>query len=580
MRRTAAALLGAALLALAAGCVSLPESGPVVEADGGRGASEATGVTYDPLPPLPEASRSEIVKGFLDAMTAVPIQTNSAKEFLTEEARSSWRPEQETITYGDRSPAVDTGSAVTVRMFDGANRFDARGSWRGSLSGSQLDLRFGLAMEQGEWRISDVPDALVVPEAWFETRFRQLTLSFFDASERILVPEPVFVANDDALATRLVEGLLDGPGAQLGRSARSFLPPGTTLDLSVPVSPDGVADVSLSAVGRQSPDDQRLMVIQLAATLRQVVGITALRVTVDDEPLRLRGGDGRFGIDMGADLDPAVPGASAILFGVRDQRLVTGIPEALDPVQGPFGTGEVALRSAAVSLDGGTAAAVTADGGSLVLAPVNGGDGSTRSILDRGTDLLEPSWDFADRVWVVDRRAAGARVRFLEDDRLRTLDVPGVSGEDVTSFLVSRDGSRLVAVVSDGELDELVVSRILHRAGGEVRAATPVRLILGGPSEPEVIKDLAWQSPTSVAVLTSVDGEVWEVRSVSVDGAPTSVETIANLSGPVRSLAGSPVEGEGLLVLAPDEVLDVSGSVPRRTRFVEGQQPRSLGYVG
>ncbi len=111
------AALAAALLALpVAGCVSLPESGPVVETDESRGTPVTSGVKYDPLPLLPDASRSEIVKGFLDAMTAVPIQTTSAAEFLTQEARASWRPERETLTYGDRAPALDTGSVVRVRM--------------------------------------------------------------------------------------------------------------------------------------------------------------------------------------------------------------------------------------------------------------------------------------------------------------------------------------------------------------------------------------------------------------------------------------------------------------------------------
>ncbi|WP_244929519.1 LpqB family beta-propeller domain-containing protein [Nocardioides sp. W7] len=579
--RVGAAVLTAVLLVLAAGCVGLPESGPVVETDNSRGTPETTGVKYDPLPPLPDASRSEIVKGFLDAMTAVPIQTTSAAEFLTQEARASWRPERETITYGDRSPALDISSVVRVRMLDGSNRFDARGAWRGSLSGSDLDLRFGLEMERGQWRIADVRDALIVPESWFEARFRRLSLSFFDPSAEILVPEPVFVADDDALATRLVEGLLDGPGPALAPSSRSFFPPGARLgDLSVPVSPDGVAEVSLSDVGQQPPESQRLMVVQLAATLRQVAGVTSVRVSVDGDPVQPPGSEeGRFPVGLGAQYDPAVPGASAVVFGIRERRLVSGIPEDLDPVRGLFGTGEVALRSAAVSLDGSTAAAVTTAGAVLV-APVNGDADDVRSILDRGTDLLEPAWDFADRIWLVDRRADGARVRYYENDRLRALEVPGVTGQLVRSFLVSRDGSRMVAVVAGRSGDELVVSRIRHRARGDVRNATPAQVILGGALEAPSIKDVAWRSPTSVAVLTGVAGELWEVRSVAVDGAPTSVESIANLNGPVRSLAGSPVEGQSLLVLAPDGALDLSRPVAREIELGEGRRLRSLGYVG
>lgn len=579
--RLAAALLSAALLTTAAGCVGLPESGPVIETDGSTGTPVTSGVRYDPLPPLPDASRAEIVRGFLDAMTAVPIQTTSAAEFLTQEARSSWRPEQETITYGERSSAIDTGIEVSVRMLEGGNRFDSRGAWRGSLSGAELDLRFGLVMEQGEWRIAEAPDALVVPESWFEARYRRLSLSFFDPSMRILVPEPVFVA-DDALATRLVDGLLDGPDPELGAGSRTFFPTGTRLgDLSVPVSADGVADVSLSDVGKQPPESERLMLLQLAATLSQVTGVTSVRVTVDGTLVQQPGSDeGRFPVRLAERFDPAVPDASPIVFGVRDRVLVAGLPEALDPVSGPFGTGDVALRSVGVSLDGTIAAGVTAERRTALVAEVNGSPDSVRSILERGTDLLKPAWDVSDRIWLIDRQADGARVRYYENDRLRSLEVDGISGRRVRSFLISRDGSRLVAVVAGRAGDELVVSRIIHRAGGEVRSATPARVILGASGETSSIKDVAWQSPTSVAVLTGMAGELWEVRSVAVDGAPTSVESIANLNGPVRALAGSPVEGQSLLVLAPDEALDLSGPVAREIRFPDGQRPTSFDYAG
>lgn len=582
VRRLLTGIVGLLLVATATGCVSMPESGPVVETDVSSGTVGTTGVKYDPLPPLPDASRSEIVKGFLDAMTAVPIQTTSAAEFLTQEARAAWRPEQETITYGDRSAAIDDGSQVTVRMLDGANRFDDRGAWLGTLGEDQLELRFGLTLEAGEYRISEVPDALVVPESWFEARFRRLSLAFFDASARILVPEPVFVANDDALATRLVEGLLDGPPAELGRSSRSFFPPGTSLgDLSVPVSTDGIADVALSQVGRQSPESQRLMVAQLVSTLRQVDTISSVRVTVDGQQVQLpESDDGRVPVDLGSEYDAAAPRASAIVFGLRAGALVGGIPEALDAVAGPFGTGTVGLGSVAVSLDGSMAAAVTADGTSVLMAPVNDETAEVRSVLDRGTDLLQPSWDFADRIWLVDRRADGARVRYYEDGRMRDLVVPGVTGERIRAFVVSRDGSRLIAVVADEPGDRVVVSRILHGVQGQVRTATEARTILDGTAQSQAIKDVAWQTPTSIAVLAGVAGELWEVRSVAVDGAPTSVESIANLNGPVRSLAGSPVPGQGLLVLAPDEVLDLSGPVAARLRFAEGQRLDSLDYVG
>ena len=37
-----------------------------------------------------------------------------------------------------------------------------------------------MALENGEWRIARAPDALIVPDPWFEPRFQQVSLYFFD----------------------------------------------------------------------------------------------------------------------------------------------------------------------------------------------------------------------------------------------------------------------------------------------------------------------------------------------------------------------------------------------------------------
>ena len=83
--------------------------------------------------------------------------------------------------------------------------------------------------EDGEWRIAEAPDALIVPETWFDdSASAQVSLYFFDPTARILVPEPVFVPRGEQLAISLIQALLPGPGAELAGSSRSFIPPGST----------------------------------------------------------------------------------------------------------------------------------------------------------------------------------------------------------------------------------------------------------------------------------------------------------------------------------------------------------------
>ena len=74
----------------------------------------------------------DIVKGFLDAMTATPIQTNVAKQFLTSDAQASWNPERADDHLRRRLAAAAAARGVSVTLTD-ADQLDARGAWRGRL---------------------------------------------------------------------------------------------------------------------------------------------------------------------------------------------------------------------------------------------------------------------------------------------------------------------------------------------------------------------------------------------------------------------------------------------------------------
>ncbi len=94
------------LVALAAttACVRLPDAGPVVPVSD-TGTTRTTGESnYTPKSPEDGDSTTAIVDGFINAMTAIPIRTDVAKEFLSSDARPAWRPEQRIITFETRSP--------------------------------------------------------------------------------------------------------------------------------------------------------------------------------------------------------------------------------------------------------------------------------------------------------------------------------------------------------------------------------------------------------------------------------------------------------------------------------------------
>ncbi|MFA6298193.1 MAG: LpqB family beta-propeller domain-containing protein [Nocardioides sp.] len=585
VRRVAAGVVTVLLTTALAACVRLPESGPVVEAQPPSAVEEPQAAAIDAVPPRPGDLPPGIVNGFLDAMTAYPVRTSVAREFLAQEAQSSWDPNAATITYTTASTPRADGAEVAVTLSD-PESLDAQGAWQGPLPAGDRVLKFPMVIEDGEYRIAAAPDALIVPAQWFAQRFRQVSLYFFDRTAQILVPEPVFVPRDKQLATTLIDGLLAGPGPELSGVARSFLPPDLTVELSVPVSVDGVADVRLlGEAGQANAEVVEKMLAQLTWTLRQEPSIRAIRLSVGEDQVRLPGGASEFGVDDAPQYDPSGNQASQALYGLRGGLLFSGDPETLAAVDGPLGLERYGLRSVAVNLSASTAAAVSTDGTGVLLAPVRNDPaeedeavGGVEQVVSGATDLLPPAWDFTDRLWLVDRTAAGARVSIREGGRLRSLTVPSVTGEDVRSFLVSRDGTRFVAVVRTDGVDGLRVGRIEVDFKGRVRRAVVVRTVTFRDTEPLRVTDIAWTSPTSIALLSQVvPGELFEVRTVTVDGAPAGAEALSTtISARVVALAGSPVEDAQQYAVTRDGLVDLATGalVPLEARV------SSLDYVG
>ena len=167
----------------------------------GEAASDP-GVFIDPRPPQPGETRTEIVDDFLDAMQATPIQTRTAKEFLTQDAAPPGTPSRRRSRTPSRRGSTETPGGVTVTL-TGADHLDAQGAWQGALPLDRrtIDVPDGVrgrrvAHRRGARR-ADRPRDLVRAR-----RFRQVSLYFFDPTAEILAPEPVFVPERRAARDR------------------------------------------------------------------------------------------------------------------------------------------------------------------------------------------------------------------------------------------------------------------------------------------------------------------------------------------------------------------------------------------
>ncbi len=526
-------LAGVVTLGLLTGCIQMPTSGDVNDADLSPADSQAQGISIDPLPPQAGASRNGIVEGFFDAMLATPVQTNSASQFLTPQARDRWNPSAEIITFTERTPA--TGSDRVSVTLGEPMHLDDHGAWQGALTPRRKTIEFPVTKVDGEWRISKAPDALIVPQSWFASRYTQVALYFFDPTGQFLVPEPVFVPRGSQLATAVVRGLVRGPGNRRAPVTRSFMPADVTEGLSVPVT-DGVADIQFGGAEQTMPESVDLMIAQLASTLRQVAGVQAFRVFVGGRPLS-DASRSEWSVSEGAEYDASAVPVDARLFGLSRGGLVAGAVDDLQPVAGAVGVEGAGLRSFAVSSVEDRVAVVGSDGTSLSLGQMRRSAGLD-PVMTGARDLTQPVWDRINRLWIADRTRSGARIWWLYGSIPRTVPVRGISGANVRKILISPDGTRLVALVRRQSGDAVMVSRVVAEEGGRIVRVTRARAITDRESVGR-ISDISWSSPTAVLVLQQL-ADTSLVRSASVDGAESGFAAISvTISGQVRDVVSA-----------------------------------------
>lgn len=538
MKRVSLVVAGLMAALTLTSCVQVPDNGPVVEVTGNLRPLPVQAEFNMPRGPQPGESAEDIVTGFLDAMTATPLQTTTAREFLARSAQQRWKP-QRVVAYSYHTPPRGTQNVV-VRL-RGADQVGVRGQWQGPVASSSRRLVFPMTRENNEWRIAVAPDSLIVPRPFFDQQYEDAQVYFFDPSGKILVPEPVHVPQGSQLASSLVRALLHGPGGSLGGVARTFIPQGLGLGLSVPVGSDGVAEVTLKGPdpGPLSGRTVDLVVAQLAWTLRQDPAITSFRLTIAGHPIADSSGAQSFRVQsVGNRYDPAVGLASSQIYALRGGRLVSGRISHPTKVDGPFGNERLGIGEFAVNLDGTEVAGVTPT--SLLVGPVLGASQPTQVLS--GPGLLRPTWDFAGRLWDVQNGPSGAQVVYVDHGRTHLVRFPGITGGDVRRFLVSRDGSRLVAVLRGSAADQILVSRIRYGANGRALRGTrsrPIRWVSGGTTR---VRDIGWTSPTTLAVLDQLSGSQAEVRILNIDGSTPAGETPATvIPGVVIRLATSPV---------------------------------------
>lgn len=534
-RRRCAALAGG--LVLLAGCAQVPVDGPVF-AGPSAAANGVSSVRIQAQAPQPGATQEEIAQGYLDAMSTYEVGFALAKLFLTDAAEDAWTLSP-IVIYDD--PAIEVGDDGVVR-FSGRRvaDIDAAGQYTAAGPSAPFEIALPMVREDGEWLISAPPPGLFITTLARDNDYSSYLTYYPSSSADILVPDVVWLpGSGPALATVLVQALVDGPTSRLGESVRNPFPDGTTVT-AVTVRAGGVASVALSGeVAAASPADQQLMAAQLAYTLQGVPPeVREVTMTVAGGPFDVPGVVDLLSPEIFPNRDPLLGYREPAAYALVADRLVSIDPATgvSSPVRGALGDSADGAGAVAVSLDESVAAVVSANGRSVTTHHLADGLEPPPPQSFTGVDIAPPSFDRFGDLWVVDRTSPGrSTVYVIAPDGTGAGDpivAPALDGVHVISLKVAPDGARVAvsAVLEDGttRLMFLRVVRAEVAIDGQPAPDQP-RVSLTGVADPpllpglESIGGLAWVSGTEVAVVVRTQDRA-QVTIVRIDGSALTPE--------------------------------------------------------
>ncbi len=149
----------------------VPTTGPIEQGPQVGSSADGQFIRVIARPPRPGMTRTQVVQGFLDASASFDGDHVVARQFLTNQASSDWDPGAGVAVY-EGVPALNQAPArVSMRAVQ-AGEILSNGRYEVSAPGTELVKRFELTRVDGEWRISQVPQGLVLSNADIDRAFR------------------------------------------------------------------------------------------------------------------------------------------------------------------------------------------------------------------------------------------------------------------------------------------------------------------------------------------------------------------------------------------------------------------------
>ncbi len=453
-------------------CASLPFSGNANHYADSRSSGLAAEGEITPAGPADGASPEEIIRGFLRAGIGANDDYLVARQYLTAQKAQSWRPDTQALVYAD-SLLIQQGQEqskykVEVPVGTQVNSLGLATSFARTNS---MDLEFTLEEVNGQWRISELPDGVVLEQSEFEQSFSAFSLYFYDQTFTYAVPDIRWFADRASVATSLVRVLIAGPAPYLQGAVRSAIPDNSSLTRnSVPIENNN-AQVSLSGTGisnDMSQLDIERIHTQLKQTLTRISGIENISLELGQQQAKV----GQLENYIEPQLDPVV---AKNVVGIDGNELTVRSELLNDESKNSvFSSTHGSMTNLAMSYNRQSFAFLDPQRSQLTV--VRGGQSR---LAFEGQGLTSPSYDQFQWLWSATEEGKIRAVSVANSSSIQPIDISAswLEGAKVLSLKVARDGARVAIVAESDGNSYLWVSGVNRNSENRPQSLTqPVRV--------------------------------------------------------------------------------------------------------
>ncbi len=499
------AVVAAVVLALS-GCAQLPRSSEVKLGPDLKSGLTSDYLYYSPNGPSEGDDQEAIINGFLNAATGPQNDYQVAREYLTADFSSQWKPNDEVLIQESRPELqiLDSGNArLLVRT---VAQIDEVGIWTSFPVGKLRTLDFKLVRENNQWRISEAPNATVLVKPVFDVLFKSYALYFYDNQNKYLVPDLRWFSSRVSTGTRLVNALIKGPNEWLESSVNNSFPAGTKLAIDAVTVENGSAVVDLNTAATKADKAARSRMLgQLTATLNQLTNVFAVKILIDHNPQDIALQNSQLPIPTA--YTPMILDAKGIRQLGRDPQNDKQSSVAMKLKAKDFG----------FSPDGSYLALSSSRG--IDLIRVNNLSSEITSI-DTRPNQLAPVIDNRNLVWTLPAKADEPLTVHDANGKL-VMSTGGWLGQgEHLAFGISREGARLAVLLKTKSGTAAYVSAIRRDESGIPTGIYTPRLVAQGNSN---LRSLAWSGLNSLVAISAGDENGDIPKSIQVGGGVTDI---------------------------------------------------------